>query len=54
MADFLGAVYDTFLENSIESFFEKFKEKLLTGAPYIFAGVFIIVGSVVIFRRLGR
>ena len=54
MADLLGAVYDTFIENPIESFFDKFKEKLLTGAPYLFASGFILVGVLVIFRRVGR
>ena len=54
MADIVSSFYDTFIESPIEKFFEAFKEKLLTGAPYIFAGAFIIVGSVVIFRRLGR
>lgn len=54
MADVLGQVYDTFIEAPIESFFDTFKEKILTSAPYLFTGGFILVGMLVIFRRVGR
>tara|TARA_Y100000361_G_C10844174_1_gene181037 strand:- start:183 stop:353 length:171 start_codon:yes stop_codon:yes gene_type:complete len=54
----LGNIVDTttqaFIKNPIENLFEQFKEKMLVGAPYLFATGFIIMGAVVIFRRLGR
>ena len=54
----LGNIADTatqaFIKNPIENLFEQFKEKMLVGAPYLFATAFILMGSLVIFRRLGR
>lgn len=43
-----------FIKNPIENLFEQFKEKMLVGAPYLFATGFIVMGAVVIFKRLGR
>tara|TARA_Y100000401_G_C8185695_1_gene156205 strand:+ start:134 stop:295 length:162 start_codon:yes stop_codon:yes gene_type:complete len=50
----LEKVYDTFLENPLETIGEQVKEKSIIALPYIFTGLFIVLGGLVIFRRIGR
>ena len=47
-------VYETFLENTVETIGEQVKEKAIIIIPYVFAGVFILAGGLVIFRRFSR
>lgn len=50
----LEKVYDTFLENTVETVGQQVREKAIQALPYLFAGAFILSGVLVIFRRLGR
>ena len=50
----LEKVYDTFIENPLESIGEQVKEKAIIALPYLFAGLFVVTGALVIFRRIGR
>tara|TARA_Y100001937_G_scaffold59578_1_gene81810 strand:- start:418 stop:579 length:162 start_codon:yes stop_codon:yes gene_type:complete len=47
-------VYETFLENTVETVAEQVKEKTIAILPFAFAGVFVLTSVLVIFRRLGR
>ena len=50
----LEKLYDTFLENTVETVGEQIKNKILIAVPYLFATAFVASCVLVIFRRLGR
>ena len=50
----LEKVYDTFIENPLETVGEQIKEKAIISLPYLFATAFVIIGGLVIFRKIGN